>query len=782
MTLTEIMAQVDDERRFGSRFPIRIIFCNTLESYRTVVSQLSNRCDEVIQLADYCSGHDTHPRFRKLRDYIDMSEGKHFLLLSVGEYLRMAIRRECVGSDTAQFRSFWTKQKAVDSHTRVFVPIFDATAIFERVVGTVDPRQEVYLWHVEDSDTQEYSVTVCADTFADAFTEDTAIIGFKNWLLNWETQLSGQNATLVTARHEDCENAFGKLSISVIRSPYEFLSGEIPAIRTIEQKTVSDSYWARLFKDYQIHRDIDSAILSALHFKDFDSSSIASLWETLDPYQRWYAWLWYKLHTPDDYVGTILSKLNANELDNVASHIANDIIMYFSAKPEWVSQRRGILQGLKNTIPSGDFFNSLSSFLPKTAIQMLTSHSHEERTQIIKSVCRWLRTSNEDSDTIAEICSTVQPVFSDLVTYLSNPVELYGDFADYFEWYKRKKILNRPVNQMMSHPALDDLPSRYALLSSYDGKDCKALWIDGLGAEWLSLICFHLNNQQGITYTTNIATSRLPSETEYNTQWAQNDFEYVKRDRLDKLSHNGMPDDNDYFSCVDNQIRIVTELIQEALSYLNNHQYVIITGDHGSSRLAALAFHDLPAVYLPQGATAMAHGRFCKLTTAPKDADYLPYVEHCKIGEDDFLVMKDYNHYLQRGNAAGGNTDDTAVAGELHGGYTPEEAIVPVIVISRTHAPSTIIYTLPDTLKKSGGKACVDILFSDDVYSLEVDTTCGKCRCEKGNNSKTWKLFFTELNGEDATLNIYANGKLLPQKNVRITTSGIGKGSMGGLP
>lgn len=178
----------------------------------------------------------------------------------------------------------------------------------------------------------------------------------------------------------------------------------------------------------------------------------------------------------------------------------------------------------------------------------------------------------------------------------------------------------------------------------------------------------------------------------------------------------------------------------------------------------------------------MAHGRFCKLTTAPKDADYLPYVEHCRIGEDDFLVMKDYNHYLQRGNAAGGNTDDTAVAGELHGGYTPEEAIVPVVVISRTHAPVTITYTLPDTLKRSGGKACVDILFSDDVYSLEVDTTCGKCRCEKDNNSKTWKLYFTELNGENATLSIYANGKILPHKNVRITTSGIGKGSMGGLP
>ena len=782
MTLTEIMAQVDDERRFGSRFPIRIIFCDTLENYRAVISHLSNRCDEVIQLADFCSGHDTHPRFRKLKEYIDKNEGKHFLLLSVGEYLRMAIRRECMGSDAAQFRSFWTNQKAVDSQTRIFVPVFDATALFERVVGAVDPRQEVYLWHVEGSDSQEYSATVCADAFADAFTKDTAIIGFKNWLLNWDTQLSSQNVTLVTARHEDCENAFGKLSVSVIRSPYEFLAGEIPAVRTIDQKSVSDGFWARLFKDYQTHRDIDNAILSALHFKDFDSSSIASLWETLDPYQRWYAWLWYKLHAPNDYVGTILSKLNANELDNVASHIANDILMYFSTKPEWISQRRGILQGLKNTVPSGDFFDSLGSFLPKTAIQMLTNHSHDERTQIIKAVCRWLRTSSEDADTLAEIYATIQPVFPDFVAYLESSPTLYGDYSDYFEWYKRKKVINRPVNQIMSHPNLVDLPSRYALLSAYDGKDCKALWIDGLGIEWLSLICAHLSNHQGISYTSNIAISRLPSETEYNSQWVENDFEYIKRDRLDKLSHSGMPDDNDYFSCIAKQIHIVTELVQEALGYLRHHRYVIITGDHGSSRLAALAFHDLPATYLPQGATAMAHGRFCKLDASPKSTDYLPYVEHCKLNDDEFLVMKDYNHYKQRGNAAGGNTDDTAIAGELHGGYSPEEVVVPVIVITNKYASTAITYSLPDTLKKSGGKACVDIHFSDDVHSLEVDISCGKCRCEK-DDSKTWKLYFTELDrGEEAELNIYANGKLLSKKKMRVTTSGIGRGSMGGLP
>ena len=694
----------------------------------------------------------------------------------------MAIQRESIGSDDAQFRSFWTSQKTVDSNTRVFVPVFDAAALFNRVVGTVDPRQEVYLWHVDDSDSHEYSVTVCADTFANAFSEDTAIIGFKNWLINWDMRLSDQSLTLVTARHDDCENSFGKLSISVIRSPYEFLSGEIPAIRTIDSNAVADCYWARLFKDYQIYGDIDNTILSSLRFKVFDSTSIASLWDTLDSYQRWYAWLWYKLHTPDDYVGTILSKLNVSELDNVTNHIANDIIMYLNSKPEWISQRRGILQGLKNTVPSSSFFKSLDSYLPKTAIQVLTSHSHEERAQIIKAICRWLRTSNGDADVISEICATVSPVYPSFMAYFSNPEELYGEYANYFEWYKRKKIINRSVDQIMPYPSLDNLPSRYALLSSYDGKDCKALWVDGLGAEWLSLICAHLNNEHGITYLSNIATSRLPSETEYNSQWTQNDFEYVKRDRLDKLAHNGMPDDNDYFSCVANQIRIVTELVQEALSYLNTHQYVIITGDHGSSRLAALAFHDCPATYLPQGAIAMAYGRFCKLSEPLKDEDYLPYVEHCKTDGNNFLVMKDYNHYIQRGNVAGGNSDDAAVAGELHGGYSPEEAIVPVIVISRSNAPVAITYSLPDMIKKAGGKASINIHFSDDVISLDVETSCGKCQCEQGASAKTWTLRFSELYSEETTLSIYANGMLLPQKNLRIVTSGISKGTMGGLP
>ena len=58
-------------------------------------------------------------------------------------------------------------------------------------------------------------------------------------------------------------------------------------------------------------------------------------------------------------------------------------------------------------------------------------------------------------------------------------------------------------------------------------------------------------------------------------------------------------------------------------------------------------------------------------------------MKRVELDGKSFIVMKTYEHFKQSGNAAGGNTDENAVAGEVHGGMTPEEHLVPVIVVSR---------------------------------------------------------------------------------------------------
>ena len=174
-----------------------------------------------------------------------------------------------------------------------------------------------------------------------------------------------------------------------------------------------------------------------------------------------------------------------------------------------------------------------------------------------------------------------------------------------------------------------------------------------------------------------VARAILPSETEYNHQWEQGD---EKWDRLDKLSHNGIPDDKDYYSCVATQIERVCEIARRVGELLEIHNCILVTGDHGSTRLAALMFHSSDNIPItpPNDATVRMLGRFCELPddSAITSIDSTEVVKsHNFITKCDVncIVMKTYEHFKQSGNAVM----------EVHGGATPEEQLVPVIVIKR---------------------------------------------------------------------------------------------------
>lgn len=476
-----------------------------------------------------------------------------------------------------------------------------------------------------------------------------------------------------------------------------------------------------------------------------------------------------------------MHKLVPAELNNLGNHIANDILPYVDSKPDWVKERRAIMTSMKNTAPSIKFFGELDKYVPKQVFELLTGTSQEERVYIIKTVCRWLRTGGDISDSYTEIIESVRNIYPELSWYMETPEDIYGSYSNYFTWYKKKKIINRPVDQPIKHPDYEALDSRYSVMKKYQGKDSQSFWIDGMGIEWLSLALAILDRIKGNSFevSTNIVAARIPTETAYNHQWTDAD---EKRDRLDKLSHRGMPDDKDYFSCIFNQICIIEELMREAATYLDDHENVIITGDHGSSRLAALAFHEKPYTFLPDGATAMAFGRFCKLGSSEVPEGILENMEQCIFDEDTYIVMKDYNHFKQTGNAAGGNNDENAIVGELHGGLTPEESIVPLIVLHRKNKPVQIkIENIDKSIKTKGGKGKIIVTFSQDVHSLNVETFSGKCDEIPTEDPKIWTLCFESITGAELSLQFTVNGRLMSEKKTIKVKTPLGSGMKGGL-
>ncbi len=143
MTVAEIINKLRLERDFGSRFPARIIFVNDLDLYSKLVLQLKNACDVTVNLADFCKS-DVVPQFDKLRNFLEQYDGKQVLLLSIGEYLRMCIRRE-INKERAQFPSFWERMQPENSTTRYIMPVFCCRDSFNRIIGKVDERQEDFL-------------------------------------------------------------------------------------------------------------------------------------------------------------------------------------------------------------------------------------------------------------------------------------------------------------------------------------------------------------------------------------------------------------------------------------------------------------------------------------------------------------------------------------------------------------------------------------------------------------------------------------------------------------
>ena len=147
MNIDQIFQQIDAERTFGSRFPVRLIFVEQLGQYENLISRLTAVCDITINISDYCSSDDVYPNFQKLRERIGQNKDKHILLLSMGEYLRLRIKRE-TQPEKAKFPSFWQDQQDSLSRRRIFVPMFASKELFDRVIPLLDDRQKDNIWEL----------------------------------------------------------------------------------------------------------------------------------------------------------------------------------------------------------------------------------------------------------------------------------------------------------------------------------------------------------------------------------------------------------------------------------------------------------------------------------------------------------------------------------------------------------------------------------------------------------------------------------------------------------
>lgn len=692
MTINEITTKISAEKQIPGRFPSRLIFVSNFDDYTTLITDLKAICDVTLDLASFTKG-DILPRFKDLKAELNKYSGKQVLMLSFGEYLRICAKRER-DKATSAFSGIWEQQQAESSTTKYIIPIFGDRAIFDQIVTRPDERQQRFVWEVTSYAIEsEYCLTIYSPEFSSAIKTDAA--NLQEWLENWDLlygSKSRRSFSLSTKLYRYADTVFGGLTINVVDEPFAYAVSRLADGERLKKGYLNDQYWMNLATNIKHGEPLSATIKHILNFgHSFDPVSVLARFADLSDFEKKIFWLWYKLYPSDDYFTYAISK--ASSVSDIPTTLRDAIFQLSEPSEVFIKQRIAALR-VMDVSYNDDYFSALDKIpSPEMRLRFLTFKTLSERSYAIKTVSNLLRIG-ADVDAVTRLINCYYP---DLAVYLMPSNNINAEVAQYFNWYRRCKLINRPNTDIPCNIDFDCIDSRNKVLQQFGTDDTISFWVDGLGAEWLPLLMYKLKTLNiETTVSAKVAKSLLPSETEYNRRWADGD---EKWDRLDKISHTGMPDDKDYFLCIARQIEIISEVVEHIAALLSKANRVILTGDHGSSRLAALLFHAKEnfAIDPPKNSVVRSFGRFVEL----KDDSYvsiLPSMERVVLNGRSYIVMKTYEHFKQSGNVAGGNTDENAIAGEVHGGMTPEEHLVPVIVVSR----KTPLPKQPTIIKSKG--------------------------------------------------------------------------------
>lgn len=299
----------------------------------------------------------------------------------------------------------------------------------------------------------------------------------------------------------------------------------------------------------------------------------------------------------------------------------------------------------------------------------------------------WLtnRTKQEQEECVRRLRSadmkTLPGAFFDVLPMLKHYLEPYAfgnaELEEYFTKYRTAKIANEVTAEFCETAKSIQYPifgikSRDDLLNEANDGNSALLVVDAMGLEYLPLI-LSLARSRGLGVETAMpAMVKIPTSTAFNPiTWSQ-DRKLKGITDLDNIIHNGvhlhgMSTDEENFLA---ELNVFSEVIRAISQALAKHNRVVLTADHGASRLAVLANKAHLSNTLPVKGVDSCVTDWRYLTADP---NVVPPVGVASNLSRDKWVVKGYDRFSKSGGKLN----------ELHGGLTYEEVLVPFVVFKQ---------------------------------------------------------------------------------------------------
>lgn len=319
------------------------------------------------------------------------------------------------------------------------------------------------------------------------------------------------------------------------------------------------------------------------------------------------------------------------------------------------------------------------------ALPFLNCGTFSEKIEIVR------RAAKEDLS--CELPRLYGELYPTLFDYLS-PYD-WGNrtITAYFREYRRLK-LSDTLTDVFAAQAYDtllpgEIPARDAVLEPLRTQtDTALLVVDALGIEYLPVLTalakrygLHLEPPQ-------ITSANIPTETKFNhIQWdPQRTLAPVRG--LDNIVHDGMEkhETSSPESCFAGTLqKIETDVLNRIADGLTRFSRVVVTADHGSSRLSVIASREGKGTTLPwKPGEEPLNWRY---STALEDVQRPEECEsqYAPDSGETYWVVRGYHRLPKKGGKKYA----------LHGGASLEERLVPVLVFTKIIDADTTVTKPP---------------------------------------------------------------------------------------
>jgi len=280
------------------------------------------------------------------------------------------------------------------------------------------------------------------------------------------------------------------------------------------------------------------------------------------------------------------------------------------------------------------------------------------------------------------VSNAIKVVYPEAAAYLNTDI-VFGDetLEEYFKEYRELKITGRVTSKFYEKAQRVVPPSsvqpRDAIVQRYaSDKGCALLVVDAMGAEWLPmLVALARDRNIGVDFF-KVGEAQLPTKTRFNNiYWPDATRRLPDIKRLDNIGHKGaeahearLPEEN----LVEALDVIGGKVLPRVAEGLTRFERVLITADHGNSRLAVLVWQAEPILARTLDCEVGAEVADWRYRERAAQGGCPPELEETLDGRH--WVVRGYDRLPKKGGGQGF---------ELHGGATLEERLVPVVIFSR---------------------------------------------------------------------------------------------------